>query len=116
LRINQKTGVVKKRLANRRLKRFTSKSGFLVVNDGVGIAEDLARAIARKNTPRREAPSTQEPPEFLSPKSSESAISKASRTTYSNPEESKDGKGKFRLAWSVVVPRLIRLWRLKKNP
>jgi hypothetical protein len=55
LRVDQKTGVVKKRTANRRLKRFPSMSGFLVVNDGVSIAQNLSRAIAAKDTQPLEA-------------------------------------------------------------
>jgi hypothetical protein len=70
-RVNQETGVVKKRTANRRLKRFPSISGFLVVNDGVGIAEDLARAITRINTPCRKAPRRREIRHTLHAKSTE---------------------------------------------
>jgi hypothetical protein len=116
LRINQKTGVVKKRLANRRLKRFTSKSGFLVVNDGVGIAEDLARAIARKNAPLREAPPSIKGRRVSNAQPPESKPSKASQTTCLNPEQSNNGVGKFVAAWSAFVAWLKRLRVPKKSP
>ena len=113
-RVNQETGVVKKRTANRRLKRFPSMSGFLVVNDGVGIAEDLARAIARKNAPFREAPPSVE---VWRPSNAslESATSKAQKILYLNPKESENSTGQFRRAWSAFASWLTRLWCRKKN-
>lgn len=44
-RVNQKTGEVTKRKVKRRIKRFRSSSGYLVVKDGSVIGELLSRAI-----------------------------------------------------------------------
>ena len=47
-RVNRKTGVLSKRKVNRRPKRFTGTSGYLVVKDGSEIGEWLAKAIRAK--------------------------------------------------------------------
>jgi hypothetical protein len=47
-RVNQKTGVVKKRKANRRPKRMKRTEGFCSVNDGSKMGYELARAITAR--------------------------------------------------------------------
>jgi len=114
-RVNQETGVVKKRTANRKLKRFPSMSAFLVVNDGVGIAKDLAQVIARKNTPFREAPLSQEPRGVLCPQSSESATSKVPQNTDATSKKNNNSRFKVGQAWAAFGSWLKRLRGLKKN-
>jgi hypothetical protein len=108
-RVNQETGVVKKRTANRRLKRFPSMSGFLVVNDGVGIAEDLARAIARKNAPFREAPPSIEVQRASHAQPLESETSKAPQIKHSTSKRSDKRGVNFGKAWLKFVSRLKSL-------
>jgi hypothetical protein len=90
-------------------------SGFLVVNDGVGIAEDLARAITRKNASFREAPPSIKGRRVSNAQPPESKPSKASQTTCLNPEQSNNGVGKFGAAWSAFVAWLKRLRVPKKS-
>jgi hypothetical protein len=66
------------------------------VNDGVGIAEDLARAISQKNKPLPKVSRLEESRIALLPQPLESEAPKIPTITYSNPEEPKDGTGQFR--------------------
>ena len=108
-RVNQETGVVKKRTANRRLKRFGSMSAFLVVNDGIGIAENLAQAIARINTPRREAPRRPEIRNTLHAKSSELATPEVPEETDAPSRKPRCSFGVGGKVWATLNSWFARL-------